>query len=96
MGAWSSEEDEALRVYFPRHGLKWDGWSEVLPGRSWDSIRARASRIGANGDTSNVVTIDDKLRRLMESGLAMSQIDSLMGWPPNHTKKLLMRSWERM
>ena len=95
MAFWSSEEDDVVRTYFPKHGQRWPGWSEVLPGRSWDSIRARAIRIGINGDGCGAVAIGSKLRRLMESGIAMSQIDLLMGWPPGHTKDLLMRSWER-
>lgn len=96
MAFWSSEEDDVVRTYFPKHGQRWPGWSEVLPGRSWDSIRTRAYRVFANANVGDAVTVDAKLKRLMESGLSMSQIDSLMGWPPNQTKKLLMQSWERV
>lgn len=43
---WSEEEDNAVRVYYPTHGSKWEGWAEVLPNRTYRAISARACRIG--------------------------------------------------
>lgn len=43
---WSDEEDDAIREFYPRHGAKWDGWSEVLPKRTPRAIGARANRLG--------------------------------------------------
>lgn len=43
---WTEAEDNALRVYYPRHGTDWDGWAEVLPGRTRKAIGGRAARIG--------------------------------------------------
>lgn len=46
MARFTAAEDAALRRLFPEHGADWDGWADALPGRSVDSIRNRAGRIG--------------------------------------------------
>ena len=43
---WSDEEDNALREFYQRHGTTWEGWAEVLPGRTIRAISARAVRLG--------------------------------------------------
>ena len=43
---WSEVEDNAVRQFYPRHGSKWAGWSEVLPNRTTRAISARAARLG--------------------------------------------------
>lgn len=42
---WTPSEDNALRTFYPKHGPSWDGWDEVLPDRSNESIRCRATRL---------------------------------------------------
>lgn len=44
---WTPEEDAAIRELYPGHAPSWDGWDEVLPGRTRASICTRAKRIGA-------------------------------------------------
>ena len=43
---WSREEDVALIDEYPVHGLKWDGWDEVLPKRVRGEIEKRAFVLG--------------------------------------------------
>ena len=43
---WTAREDDALRANYPRHMAAWDGWAELLPGRSAYAIQQRASRLG--------------------------------------------------
>lgn len=43
---WTADEDAALMEFYPAHGGNWDGWPEVLPGRSKSSINGRASKLG--------------------------------------------------
>lgn len=43
---WSREEDALLATHFPEHGSSWDGWGELLPGRSKHSIASRAIKLG--------------------------------------------------
>lgn len=40
---WSEVEDNAVRQFYPRHGSKWAGWSEVLPNRTTKAISGRAA-----------------------------------------------------
>lgn len=44
--AWSDVEDDAIRTFYPSHGMMWEGWDEVLPGRTTYSIQNRARRLG--------------------------------------------------
>lgn len=46
MVLWTESEDSAVRAYYPDHDLRWEGWAEVLPGRSARAISARAQRLG--------------------------------------------------
>lgn len=39
---WTKAEDEALKLHFPLHGAKWEGWKTLLPGRSSKAISCRA------------------------------------------------------
>ena len=45
---WTEAEDNAISVFYPRHGAKWEGWAEVLPHRTKMAIVRRASSIGAS------------------------------------------------
>ena len=44
---WTEEELAALREHYPSHGPSWEGWSELLHGRSYSAIVSRASVLGA-------------------------------------------------
>lgn len=43
---WSREEDVILIDEYPAHGLKWEGWVEVLPNRARREIEKRAFVLG--------------------------------------------------
>jgi hypothetical protein len=43
---WSEAEEEAVAREFPSHGQDWEGWAEILPGRTPGAIKARASALG--------------------------------------------------
>ena len=47
--AWTAEEDEVIRKYFPVHGPGWPGFLDLLPGRSYDSIITRRKKLGIPG-----------------------------------------------
>lgn len=42
---WTAEDDAYIRENYLLHGESWNGWSK-LNGRTWSSIRSRASRLG--------------------------------------------------
>ena len=31
--AWTADEDELVRRYYPTHGGSWDGWARLMPER---------------------------------------------------------------
>ena len=59
---WTPDEDVTLREYYPRHGVIWDGWALLLPGRGEQLIRNRAQRIGVRyeGPSKNRGRFDSK------------------------------------
>lgn len=57
---WSKEETEALRLYYPEHGPSWDGWEELLPGRTQGSIRTRAGLLGLTASRSSTWTKEEE------------------------------------
>lgn len=46
LGRWTERERWRLATLWPRHGRDWDGWPEVLPGRTPDAIEAMAWKMG--------------------------------------------------
>lgn len=47
---WTPEEDAVVLEHYPRRGMKWDGWDELLPRRSRNAIRVRAHSLGSGVD----------------------------------------------
>lgn len=43
---WTDAEVEALVREYPRHGARWSGWEETIPGRSPMAIAEKASKLG--------------------------------------------------
>jgi hypothetical protein len=43
---WSTEEDETIRTYYPKHGTVWEWWDVVLPDRTQNAIQSRAIYLG--------------------------------------------------
>lgn len=43
---WSADELLSLIDQYPRHGFEWEGWRRLLPGRSKNAVREKASSLG--------------------------------------------------
>ena len=43
---WTDAEVEMLKLYYPKHGIAWDGWAEVLPKRTVRAIQRKANSGG--------------------------------------------------
>lgn len=43
---WKPNEIAQLRRHYTTKGLVWDGWDELLPGRSRSAISSKASSLG--------------------------------------------------
>lgn len=43
---WTDGEIAALARHYREHGPSWEGWGDVLPGRSTGSIAVKASAMG--------------------------------------------------
>ena len=50
MGRWTEAEVDTLRENYQGHGSEWDGWDELLPGRSRGAICVKASDMGLRKD----------------------------------------------
>lgn len=47
---WTAREDAVVRCCAGPHDAAWEGWGRLLPGRTELAIRARAKRLGAEGE----------------------------------------------
>lgn len=96
---WSEEEKEVLLRLYPEHGAAWDGWRELLPGRSYDAIRGKAVKlnVGTREPTPRVPPDPNEGRVMacMRCGMTPSQIDRREKWWPGTTKRILTSRWER-
>ena len=45
MNYWGEDELRILRGLYPRHGIHWEGWESVLPGRTIDAIKNKALQL---------------------------------------------------
>lgn len=43
---WTTDEIKKLVAYWPSYGSSWDGWRDVIPNRSYNSIDRKARDIG--------------------------------------------------
>lgn len=43
---WTVEEDTSIAIYYPEHGMQWDGWADEIPNRTINAIGQRAYRLG--------------------------------------------------
>lgn len=98
---WSEAEDRAVRTFYPRHGRKWDGWSEVMPKRTIRAIGMRAVRLGIKAPPRKKKSkhATDAYRRemivaaLMDSGMTPTEIDAKMHWRAGTAKQLILERW---
>ena len=49
VNGWTEEEKETVRREYPVHGRNWDGWVEVLPGRTRIAVADMAHSLGIKG-----------------------------------------------
>ena len=61
---YTKEETRALRKHYPLHGAAWDGWADVLPGRTQGSISSMAIKLGLRAPSSRWTTSDDAVVEL--------------------------------
>ena len=45
---WTPEQDELIGRHYPTYGSLWEGWRELLPGRTARAISKRANDIGVH------------------------------------------------
>lgn len=107
---WSEVEDNAVRQFYPRHGSKWAGWSEVLPNRTTRAISARAARLGVPRVRKNPKVDERHIKfdytkeqdpneryvlACMRAGLTPTQIDRKRHWWSGTTIRILTERWAR-
>lgn len=107
---WSEVEDNAVRQFYPRHGSKWAGWSEVLPNRTTRAISARAARLGVPRVRKNPKVDERHIKfdytkeqdpneryvlACMREGLTLTEIDKKRHWRSGTTIRILTERWAR-
>lgn len=109
---WSEDEKQAMMLYYPEHGGKWEGWKDLLPGRTLYSIYTHARRYGLTNSREKPpkrvrvrragVTIsvkdpyEDYILACMAGGMTPSQVDSKMKWTPGKARLILSERWLRL
>ena len=66
MGKWTEAEVDTLRENYRGHGSEWDGWDELLPGRSPAAIRNRAQGMGLTRQPTGRWSADQDAYLLMQ------------------------------
>ena len=93
---WSPEEDSALRSCYRSRGCKWQGWLDLLPGRSYSAIRNRAKRLGLSSDARfswSKSLLSNEVMALMRRGMAPSDIDRKLDIPPGTAYECVLSVW---
>lgn len=100
---WTLLEDEMVAAYYRDRGPSWEGWSDVLPNRTYASIKERARRLGLHKTDSASAMDDmvpdpheDEVFELMAEGLAPSEIDEVKRWPRGTTVAITVSRWRRL
>lgn len=95
-GRWTRDEEAIIADYFPRHRMDWEGWDELLPNRTKESIRAHAYVMGViyRGNVTRIFTKAEKAR-LLKTVLQLS--DAINATPYEVALELveLGKEWER-
>lgn len=95
-GKWTRDEEAIITDYFPRHRIDWEGWDELLPNRTKESIRAHAYAMGIvyRGNITRIFTKAEKTR-LLKTVLQLS--DAINATPYEVAMELveLGKEWER-
>jgi hypothetical protein len=69
---WTPVEDAALAENMAEHPPSWEGWRELLPGRSFNAIKARMGEARRREAHARPWT-DAQRRSLLEHAVAMSR-----------------------
>ena len=97
---WSAEEEAVLVREYAEHGAAWDGWADLLPGRTRNAICCRARRLDVSTRDARVSVPPDPneghVLSCMRYGMTPSQIDRREKWWPGTAKRILKSRWERM
>lgn len=95
-GKWTRDEEAIITDYFPRHRIDWEGWDELLPNHTKESIRAHAYAMGIvyRGNITRIFTKAEKAR-LLKTVLQLS--DAINATPYEVALELveLGKEWER-
>lgn len=106
---WTPEEDRLLCENYS-HGPSWEGWSEILPGRSRDSIKSRAVKLRNHGlvfagsgmgrhvlsrGDADIDPMEPRVVKLHDSGLTVMEIDKRLRMPRGAAREILARRWGR-
>lgn len=93
---WSTEEDFALRACYRDRGHRWAGWTDLLPGRSYESIRKRALRLGLARNAVVMERPAAEVMALMRTGVAPSDIDKTLGLAPGTAHSRIIAAWAEL
>ena len=98
-GQWSHDEDMLLRLNYREHGASWCMWESLLPGRTDNSIRNRARRLGLAGGGEPEVrfkadaNVERTVVRMFNDGMACSTIDLEMRMPEGRAHDIIVGYW---
>lgn len=80
-----------IRAYYPKHLGKWDGWEEVLPGRTEQQIRGRANRLGIYSPRALNSPLDRERRSKRQTKQSKIIVNLFkLGMPPSAIDKALL------
>lgn len=105
---WTDDEVRKLKENYPGRGMYWDGWGQVLPGRTAYSIRKKAEKVGVHvfrdprrNDpvkallASSVDPFERYVVERMSVGLTPTEIDRERKWWPGKSVMIITGLWER-
>lgn len=97
MSGWSLEEDQALLENMVWHHSSWPGWQSVLPDKTNRQIRYRMAQIKSGKVSAPTARNPDEdiVMQGMADGMAPSEIDRIMGWVDERSRKICVQCWER-
>ncbi len=81
---WTSAEDEIVRDNYPMHGAKWDGWEQLLPGRTTVAIQARAYKLGTGAYRKAMAAANATAKRKTWHSWDRRELDALLEHYPLH------------
>lgn len=94
---WTLAEDQALLENMAWHGYTWIGYRSVLPDKTERQIRYRMAQI-RTGKVSlgrGIAADEEIVMQGMHDGMAPSEIDRVMGWVDEHSRKMCVQHWAR-